>query len=96
MGLFARLLAARGLRRAGRPGRTAQRGATAGRGATPKSIKKPRQVVQPADHAVYSIERSITTWMRGKKKRKTTTEWRHGKCPVKHRSREAATRCRNP
>ena len=49
---------------------------------------------------VYSIERSVTTLVRsGRKRRKTTRrtkEWRHGNCQVKHKSKAAATRCRNP
>jgi hypothetical protein len=41
------------------------------------------------------IERSITTTRlpSGKKQRRTTSEWRHGNCPVRHRSQDAAARC---
>jgi hypothetical protein len=98
VGFFSRLLAPRGARRARNPGRASKRGATS------KVAKKARQDPSPVENAVYSIERSVTTALRGKaslggKKRKTTKttkEWRHGKCQVKHRSREAAARCRNP
>jgi hypothetical protein len=49
---------------------------------------------------VYSVERSVTTLVRsGRKRRKTTSttkEWRHGTCQVKHKTKAAATRCRNP
>jgi hypothetical protein len=49
---------------------------------------------------VYSVERSVTTLVRsGRKRRKTTSttkEWRHGNCQVKHKTKAAATRCRNP
>lgn len=48
---------------------------------------------------VYSVERSVTTLIKsGRKRRKTTsttTEWRHGNCQVKHKTKAAATRCRN-
>jgi hypothetical protein len=98
VGFFSRLLAPRAARRAGSSGRASKRAAT------PKVVKKARQDPSPVENAVYSVERSITTSLRGKtslkgKKRKTTKttkEWRHGKCQVKHRSREAAARCRNP
>ena len=54
---------------------------------------------QPVGNDVYSIERSVTTLVRsGRKRRKTTRttkEWRHGRCQVKHKSKAAATRCRN-
>jgi hypothetical protein len=32
----------------------------------------------------------------GRKKSKATKVWVHGNCPVRHRSAEAAARCRNP
>lgn len=48
---------------------------------------------------VYSVKRSVTTLVRsGLKRRKTTSttkEWRHGNCQVRHKSKAAATRCRN-
>lgn len=51
------------------------------------------------DSGVYSVERSVTTLVRsGLKRRKTTSstkEWRHGNCQVRHKSKAAATRCRN-
>jgi hypothetical protein len=54
---------------------------------------------QPAGNGVYSIERSVTTLVRsGRKRRKTTRttkEWRHGNCQVKHKSKAAASKCRN-
>jgi hypothetical protein len=49
---------------------------------------------------VYSVRRRVIVSLRRGWKRKTTrnttTEWRHGNCPVRHRSRQAAARCRNP
>lgn len=65
--------------------------------ATAKAAKKARRSARPADNAVYFVERSVTTRLPSAKKvRKITREWRHGKCEVKHRSAEAAARCRNP
>ncbi|HVB44427.1 MAG TPA: hypothetical protein VNF47_17250 [Streptosporangiaceae bacterium] len=69
----------------------------------PKPAREPRTTLNPVrvDNAMYVIERSVTTSVlsgarKGKKTRKTSKEWRHGKCPVKHRSEAAAARCRNP
>jgi hypothetical protein len=95
VGFISGLLAPRAGRRGRKPGRANKRATAA------NLIKKTRGSTSPAGNSVYSIERSVTTTslLRGKKKRKTTkttTEWRHGKCQVKHRSREAAARCRNP
>ena len=91
MGFFSRLLIPRGLRRALHPGRTVKRVMT------PKVVKKGRRALHPVDNAVYTVERTITTTLRSGGKRRTSTKvWRHGTCPVKHRSAQAAARCRNP
>ena len=54
---------------------------------------------RPGRADVYSVERSVTTLVRsGRKRRKTTSttkEWRHGNCQVRHKTKAAATRCRN-
>lgn len=86
MGFLSRLLIPRGVRRAMHPVRTVKRAAT------PKSIKRARRALHPIDNAVYGLERSLTT-----KRRKPTVRlvYRHGDCPVKHRTPEAAARCRN-
>jgi hypothetical protein len=86
MGFLSRLFIPRGVRRAMHPVRTVKRAAT------PKSIKRARRALHPIDNAVYSFERSLNT-----KRRKPATRlvYRHGNCPVKHRTPEAAARCRN-
>jgi hypothetical protein len=72
---------------------------TSGR-AQPKPTQGAVKAPAPAGSGVYSVERSITTLVRsGLKRRKTTSttkEWRHGNCQVRHKSKAAATRCRNP
>ncbi|HEV2377989.1 MAG TPA: hypothetical protein VGS19_38235, partial [Streptosporangiaceae bacterium] len=91
VGFFSRLLVPRKVRRALHPGRAVRRVMT------PKVVKKGRRALHPVDNVVYTVERTITTTLRsGKKQRKTTKVWQHGTCPVKHRSAQAAARCRNP
>lgn len=91
VGFFSRLLVPRGVRRAVHPGRAVKRVMT------PTVIKKSRRALHPAGNVVCTVERTVTTTLRsGRKRRKTTKVWRHGTCPVKHRSAEAAARCRNP
>lgn len=85
MGFLSRLLVPRGVRRAMHPVRTVKRAAT------PKSIKRARRALHPVDSAVYSLERSLTT----KRRRSPQPVYRHGDCPVRHRSYGAAARCRN-
>jgi hypothetical protein len=82
------MLIPRSVRRAVHPARTVKRAIT------PKPIKKARRVMHPVSNAKYSVERSLATSLRsgGKPKAKV---YRHGNCPVKHRSAEAAARCRN-
>jgi len=66
------------------------------RAVTPKLVKKARRAVNPIDTFQYSIERSISMSLRsGRKKKARTQVYRHGNCPVKHRTLEAAARCRN-
>ena len=91
MGFFSRLLVPRSVRRAMHPGRAVKRAIT------PKAVKRATRALHPIDNAVYSIERSAATAIRsgGKRKRKTPV-FRHGNCPVHHRSAEAAAKCRNP
>lgn len=89
MGFFSRLLVPRSVRRAAHPVRTAKRAII------PKPVKKARRAMHPVSNAKYSVERSIATSLRsgGKPKAKV---YRHGNCSVKHRSADAAARCRNP
>ena len=86
VGFFAWLFAKSDGRQASRPGRRGQ----------PAQAAKP---AQGAGSGVYSIERSVTTLVRsGLKRRKTTSttkEWRHGNCQIRHKTKAAATRCRN-
>jgi hypothetical protein len=74
----------RGVRRAMHPARTVKRAIT------PKSIKRAQRAMHPIDNAVYAFERSLNT----KPRRQSTSQvYRHGTCPVKHRTPEAAGRC---
>jgi hypothetical protein len=85
VGFLSRLFIPRGVRRAMHPARTLKRAAT------PKSIKRARRALHPIDNAVYSFERSLNT---KRSRRSTAAIYRHGACPVKHRTPEAAGRCR--
>jgi hypothetical protein len=88
MGFFSRLLVPRGVRRAMHPGRAVKRAVT------PKAVKKASRAVHPIDNAVYSMQRSAATSIRSTRKGKSRV-YRHGNCPVNHRTPEAAARCRN-
>jgi hypothetical protein len=88
MGFFSRLLVPRRVRRAMHPGRAVMRAVT------PKPIKKARRALHPVDNAVYSAQRSVATSIRSGRKRKARA-YRHGDCPINHRSPETAARCRN-
>lgn len=91
MGFLSRLLVPRSVRRAMHPGRAVKRAVT------PKAVKRARRALHPIDNAVYSVERSAATAIRsgGKRKGKAPV-FRHGNCPVHHRSAAAAAKCRNP
>ncbi len=91
MGFLTRLLP-RSVRRAMHPGRAGERAVT------PKVVKKARRAFHPIGRAKGSARRSMATSLRsGRKKRKApvTPVYMHGKCPVRHRTAEAAARCRN-
>ena len=103
MGLFARMFAAADGRRTSRRGRARAGSVSAskdGKRAQPKPAQGAGKAPSAAGGGVYSVERSVTTLVRsGLKRRRTTTsskEWRHGNCQVRHKSKAAATRCRNP
>jgi hypothetical protein len=91
MGFFSRLLIPRSVRRAAHPGRAVKRAVT------PKAVKKARRAFHPIDNAVYGVERSVATSLRSgrKRRRRKASAYRHGNCPVSHRTPEAAARCRN-
>lgn len=87
MGFLSRMFVPRGARRAMHPVRTVKRTVT------PKPIKQVRRAMHPLDNAAYAVTRTINTKPRRKSR---GTVYRHGSCPVAHRSAEAAARCRNP
>jgi hypothetical protein len=89
VGFFSRLLVPRSVRRAMHPGRAVKRAVT------PKAVKTASRALHPIDNAVYSMQRSTATAIRSGGKRKAPV-FRHGNCPVRHRSAEAAAKCRNP
>jgi hypothetical protein len=92
VGLLAWLFAKTGGRQASRSKRA--------RPSKPAQAQGAGKAPGPSGSGVYSVERSVTTLVRsGLKRRKTTSttkEWRHGNCQVRHKSKAAATRCRNP
>jgi hypothetical protein len=47
--------------------------------------------MHPVDNAAYALERSLNTKPR---RRSAAPVYRHGTCPVAHRTPEAAARCR--
>ena len=92
MGFLSRLLIPRSVRRAAHPGRAVKRAVT------PKSVKRAQRAMHPVSNMKYSVERSVATSIRSggkKKKRGRAAVYRHGNCPVSHRTPEAAARCRN-
>jgi hypothetical protein len=92
MGFLSRLLVPRSVRRAMHPVRTVRRAAT------PKAVKKAQRALHPVDNIVYGAERQVITSLRSGGKRRhqgRARVYRHGNCPVAHRSPETAAKCRN-
>jgi hypothetical protein len=96
VGFLTRLLVPRSVRRAVHPVRAVKRAAT------PKVVRQATRALHPIDNAVYGVERSVATSLRSGRSRKAKTRrkgrapvYRHGSCPVAHRSPEAAAKCRN-
>jgi len=96
MGFLSRLLVPRSVRRAMHPVRTVKRAAT------PKVVKRAERAMHPLDNAIYSVERAAATSLRSGRRKKTKARragrapvYRHGSCPVAHRTPEAAAKCRN-
>lgn len=85
MGFLSRLLVPRGVRRAMHPVRTVRRAVT------PRTVKRARRALNPVSNSIYTVERAVNT-----KGQSTKRVYRHGSCPVRHRTPEAAARCRNP
>ena len=92
MGFFSRLLVPRSVRRVMHPGRAVKRAVT------PQAVKKASRALHPVDNAIYSMQRSAATAIRsgGKSGKSGAPVFRHGNCPVRHRSTEAAAKCKNP
>ncbi len=84
MGFLSRLFIPRGVRRVMHPGRAVKRAVT------PKAVKRARRAMHPVSNAVYGVERSLNTKPRPKSK---APVYRHGTCPVNHRTPEAAAQC---
>ncbi len=85
VGFLSRMFVPHGVRRAMHPARTVKSALT------PKSVKRTRRALHPVSNATYSLKRSLTT----KGRRRTPPPvYRHGVCPVKHRSADAAARCK--
>ncbi|HEX9089713.1 MAG TPA: hypothetical protein VF867_19635 [Arthrobacter sp.] len=87
MGFFTRRLIPRKVRRLVHPVRAVKRAVT------PKPIKKALRAVStvrsPVRAAGYAAERAVFT-----KRKAPAPVYRHGMCPTKHRSWDAAQRCR--
>lgn len=86
MGFLSRMFVPRGVRRAMHPGRAVKRAIT------PKTVKRARRALHPLDNAAYSLTRSLNTKPR---RRSSSQAYMHGSCPVRHRTPEAAGKCRN-
>ena len=86
MGFLTRLLIPRKVRRIAHPGRAVKRAVT------PKAVRRVRRLGHPVSNAGYAVERSLKTKRRRKAKGQV---YRHGMCPVQHRSAAAAAKCRN-
>jgi hypothetical protein len=92
VGFLSRLLVPRSVRRAAHPVRAVKRAAT------PKVVKQARRALHPVDNIVYGAEREVITSLRSGRKRRRKGRapvYRHGACPVAHRTPEAAAKCRN-
>jgi hypothetical protein len=65
------------------------------RAVTPKAVRKASRALHPVDNAVYSMQRSAATAIRSGRQKSKAPVFRHGGCPVSHRSAEARAKCRN-
>ncbi|MFE9207317.1 hypothetical protein [Micromonospora sp. NPDC007230] len=101
MGFLSRLFIPRGVRRALHPVRSAKRAVR--KAEVPKSVRRATyaasQIANPVSALKYhAVERPLTTALRSGSTTRSAAPapvYRHGKCAVKHRSPEAARRCRN-
>jgi hypothetical protein len=101
MGFLSRLFIPRSIRRALHPVRSAKR--VVRKAIVPKSVRRvtyvASQIANPVSAVRYhAIERPLATAVRGSSQNRSAapaSAYRHGNCPVKHRSPDAAMRCRN-
>lgn len=93
MAFLTRVFIPRAVRRAAHPGRAVKRAVT------PKSVKRIRRAAHPISNAKYNLERSVSSQIRpaarGGQRWLSSAVYPHGSCPVRHRSAQAAARCRN-
>ena len=87
VGFFSRLLVPRSVRRAVHPVRTVKRAVT------PKAVKQAQRALHPIDNAVYGMQRSLN--IKPRTSGGGSASYRHGACPVKHKTLAAAAKCRN-
>jgi hypothetical protein len=101
MGFLSRLFVPRKVRRALHPVRSAKR--VVRKAVVPKTVRRATyaasQLANPVSAVKYhGIERPLASALRGGSSKQSTAPglvYRHGNCAVKHRSPEAANRCRN-
>lgn len=90
MGFITRRLIPRKVRRLAHPVRAAKRAIY------PKPLKQAINIVSifrnPVSSGVYAVERSVFT--KSKKRSAPARTYQHGCCVIKHRSKEAAMKCR--
>lgn len=86
MGFLSRMFIPPGVRRAMHPVRTVKRAVT------PKPIKRMQRAMHPVDNLAYGLERSLNT--KPRRRKAPGLVYRHGTCTVRHRSPQAAARCR--
>lgn len=95
MGFLTRRLIPRKVRRLAHPVRAAKRATK--KALIPKPVRKAlwgvHVAANPVSSAGYALERSIFSKPRKSKGRAVV--YRHGSCQVKHRTPEAALKCRN-
>ena len=63
---------------------------------SPKSVKKASRALTPFDNIQNAVAGSLATLLRSLGKRKGWSPvFKHGNCPVNHRTPQAAARCKN-
>jgi hypothetical protein len=65
------------------------------RAVAPNATKEATLVLDPIDNSVPSVESSTEAAVESGGENKAAG-FQHGNCPVRHRSTEAAAKCRNP